>query len=162
MPWRLVSSPPAPPDADSGAEPVRVEYDAPASCPAEEAFWAAVTARTPKVRRGEEGAAARTFSIKLVAGGDESTEHLVVRALDGSTTEREVAGDTQDCLSQACDGVSFVYVSSQCADHRIDGNETDIDCGGSACGPCAIGMKCTTNFDRQTGYCAGYLVHVCD
>jgi hypothetical protein len=84
----------APPDADSSAEPVRVEYDAPASCPVEEAFWAAVTARTPKVRRGEEGAPARTFAIKLVAGGDESTGHLVVRALDGSTSEREVAGDT--------------------------------------------------------------------
>jgi hypothetical protein len=53
-----------------------------------------VTARTPKVRRDEGDAAARTFAIKLVARGDESLGHLVVRALDGSTTEREVAGDT--------------------------------------------------------------------
>lgn len=76
------------------AEPVLVEYEAPASCPAEESFWAAVMARTSKVRRGDEGRPSRTFVIRLAAGNDGSTGHLAVRAVDGSTTEREVAGDT--------------------------------------------------------------------
>jgi hypothetical protein len=81
-------------EPDPSAEPVRVEYEAPEGCPVEGAFWAAVTARTPKVRRGEASAPARTFAIRLSTEGDGSTGHLVVRAVDGSTTEREVAGDT--------------------------------------------------------------------
>jgi hypothetical protein len=51
-------------------------------------------ARTPKVRRGDGAAPARTFVVRLAATSDESTGHLVVRAPDGSTAEREVVGDT--------------------------------------------------------------------
>jgi hypothetical protein len=80
--------------ADVDAELVRVQYVAPPSCPSEDAFWAAMMARTPKVRRADAGAPARTFVIRLAAGTDESTGHLVVRAVDGSTTEREVVGDS--------------------------------------------------------------------
>lgn len=87
----------APADASGEElETVRVQYEAAPGCPSEEAFWAALSARTPKVRRGDGEAPVRTFSIRLEPSAGESTGHLVVRALDGSTTERELVGDTCD------------------------------------------------------------------
>ena len=56
-----------------------------------------------------------------------------------------------DCASNACDANTLTCVSSQCADHRLDGTESDIDCGGS-CNACAVGQKCNTNLDCTTGH----------
>jgi hypothetical protein len=58
-----------------------------------------------------------------------------------------------DCSSQACDGVSSKCVANQCLDHRQDGRETDIDCGGAnSCVRCRAGMKCSMNGDCQAGH----------
>lgn len=40
-----------------------------------------------------------------------------------------------------------------CKDHRRDGEETDIDCGGSFCPPCGAGKKCGRARDCQSGLC---------
>src|ERR1019366_3936206 len=42
-----------------------------------------------------------------------------------------------DCVNSACDVGSLKCVSSQCGDHRQDGAETDVDCGGGICSACA-------------------------
>jgi hypothetical protein len=47
---------------------------------------------------------------------------------------------------------------SSCSDGVLNGDETDIDCGGS-CGPCAVG-RCAANTDCTGGTCvAGYCAH---
>jgi hypothetical protein len=43
-------------------------------------------------------------------------------------------------------------VTSSCSDVVQDGNETDVDCGGS-CAPCADGLKCQVDADCQSGFC---------
>ncbi len=53
-----------------------------------------------------------------------------------------------DCSSNACDALTFVCASSQCNDHKQDGTESDVDCGGT----CAIGQRCNTSFDCQVGH----------
>ncbi len=58
-----------------------------------------------------------------------------------------------DCVLQACDGVALKCDSSQCSDHRQDGMETDVDCGGAVCAACASGQHCLTDFDCQSGLC---------
>lgn len=65
-----------------------------------------------------------------------------------------------DCVSNACDGISLTCVSNQCSDHRTDGQETDVDCGGAVCSPCASGQKCMLNFDCQSGICV-MSTHTC-
>jgi hypothetical protein len=61
----------------------------------------------------------------------------------------------EDCGSMACDAVSLKCVAYQCADHRVDGMETDVDCGGG-CDQCATGQKCRWNGDCQPGHvCIG-------
>lgn len=41
-----------------------------------------------------------------------------------------------------------------CADRVLDGDETDLDCGGS-CGTCPGGARCASGDDCQTGACDG-------
>jgi hypothetical protein len=61
-----------------------------------------------------------------------------------------------DCASNACDATSHVCVASSCADHRKDGIETDVDCGGGVCPGCAAGQRCATSRDCAAGLaCAG-------
>lgn len=53
---------------------------------------------------------------------------------------------TADCVApNICQ--NFSCVSPTCNDNMKDGQETDKDCGGPACGPCADGLKCNGNGD---------------
>jgi hypothetical protein len=58
-----------------------------------------------------------------------------------------------DCTSMACDGVSAVCVGDSCLDHRQDGTETNVDCGGdnAACARCPLGKKCLVTSDCVAG-----------
>src|SRR5581483_12242682 len=79
---------------------------------------------------------------------------------DGAETDTDCGGGTcpgcglglncqtdVDCTSNACDGISLLCVSNPCSDHRQDGLETDIDCGGGTCSTCVVGKKCLVNSD---------------
>ncbi len=58
-----------------------------------------------------------------------------------------------DCTTNACDGIASVCVASQCNDHRRDGDETDVDCGGSdSCGRCTVGERCVVKSDCLPGH----------
>jgi len=57
-----------------------------------------------------------------------------------------------DCTSNACDGITFTCDTNQCFDHKKDGAETDVDCGGGTCSACAVGLRCSTSLDCQPGH----------
>jgi hypothetical protein len=58
-----------------------------------------------------------------------------------------------DCTTDACDGIASVCVTTQCDDHRRDGNETDVDCGGTdSCSRCTEGERCMVNSDCLPGH----------
>jgi hypothetical protein len=48
-----------------------------------------------------------------------------------------------------------------CNDNQTNGNETDIDCGGSCFDQCAIGQQCLVQADCASGLCSA-LYHVCE
>lgn len=48
---------------------------------------------------------------------------------------------------------SFVEAST-CKDGVQDGDESDVDCGGTTCLPCANGKKCSTRKDCASAVCA--------
>jgi hypothetical protein len=58
-----------------------------------------------------------------------------------------------DCTSNACDASSSLCVASQCSDHRKDGREADVDCGGGVCPTCPNGKGCENNLDCTSGAC---------
>ena len=64
-----------------------------------------------------------------------------------------------DCVSSACDSMTLTCVVSQCDDHRVDGAETDVDCGGP-CPTCATGKVCKVDDDCSTFACDAYM-HAC-
>ena len=77
------------------------------------------------------------------------------------TGSKKCLGDN-DCTSNACDATSLTCVSNQCADHRLDGNESDVDCGGGTCPRCTMGEMCNSNFDCQAGHtCSTSVPHKC-
>ncbi len=44
---------------------------------------------------------------------------------------------------------------TMCGDGALNSDETDIDCGGNACGPCAVGKNCSKESDCETNLCEG-------
>ncbi|HTA89535.1 MAG TPA: hypothetical protein VK745_08165 [Polyangiaceae bacterium] len=65
-----------------------------------------------------------------------------------------------DCMSLSCDAIKLICINNQCADHRTDGYETDVDCGGGNCNACAVSQKCMSSFDCQPGHFCN-VMHVC-
>jgi hypothetical protein len=51
--------------------------------------------------------------------------------------------------------------SARCSNGEKDGDETDVDCGGS-CGACTVGRACATGTDCESGYCPADDLVCCD
>ena len=63
-----------------------------------------------------------------------------------------------DVLSPSADnpgGAGAGASDPTCADQVQNGGESDVDCGGDACAPCALGRACVTAADCRSGNCTG-------
>lgn len=58
-----------------------------------------------------------------------------------------------DCISGICDEASSTCIASRCEDMEKNGLETDVDCGGLFCEPCADGSFCLENVDCESEVC---------
>jgi hypothetical protein len=61
---------------------------------------------------------------------------------------------------------SIIDAEANCADGLLNGMETDVDCGGDSCAPCALTQICLNDADCSSGNCvdcsSGECVgHVC-
>lgn len=56
------------------------------------------------------------------------------------------------CASGTC---APTALADSCHDRVRDGNETDVDCGGSTCQACGFTASCTLGTDCQSGACDG-------
>ena len=56
-----------------------------------------------------------------------------------------------DCASKIC--TSNLCVPASCADETKNDTETDVDCGGGTCAPCAPGLTCLVDTDCDSGVC---------
>lgn len=55
----------------------------------------------------------------------------------------------------ANDGCPSTPTASTCNDNAMNGEESDVDCGGRACARCAQGSTCRTHSDCATSRCEG-------
>lgn len=62
-----------------------------------------------------------------------------------------------DCLSGQCTGAPLSCSQSSCKNGVTDGDETDVDCGGSCAAKCGGGKTCAAGGDCLSGSCS-----VCD
>ena len=72
-----------------------------------------------------------------------------------------VSSKDPDASPGGGDAHSNADASSPCSNGTKDGNETDVDCGGS-CGPCSAGKTCATGNDCASGNCPGDDLVCCD
>lgn len=56
------------------------------------------------------------------------------------------------CADPECNGSGGVCVAATCEDGRTNGDETDVDCGGS-CEPCVANAACVDEDDCRSGVC---------
>ena len=61
--------------------------------------------------------------------------------------------DNSDCggATPVCD--QNLCVGAECTDNMTNGMETDVDCGGPDCAPCANGLACQVFGDCSSAYC---------
>ena len=57
----------------------------------------------------------------------------------------------------SCEAGALTCVATECSDGMKDGSETDVDCGGSTCSPCGLGMACLVNADCTSFGCDVHL-----
>jgi hypothetical protein len=60
-----------------------------------------------------------------------------------------------DCASGVCTSGVCKAPAASCGDAALDGTETDVDCGGPACPPCAVGKACGAATDCAARRCVG-------
>ena len=105
------------------------------------------------------------------AGGDTCLQAFAnlldhLQATAAGTANGVWVGYTYWCIdsSSTTSGTDFVngsgwstikpHLPSTCASGAKDGNETDVDCGGT-CRRCADGLSCAKDYDCQSGSCVG-------
>ena len=69
------------------------------------------------------------------------------------TTSSSTGGASSSSSGTGGTGGSPITATGTCADGTLDLGETDIDCGGDACGPCGPAQACLTDADCATLLC---------
>ncbi len=67
----------------------------------------------------------------------------------------DTCGAAADCMSGVCDGVTMQCSAATCTDSTTNGDETDVDCGGSCPNACGTGDTCAVAGDCVSGVCDG-------
>ncbi len=89
-------------------------------------------------------------AVKALGTDCESGHHC-----DGQGNCVECNKDADCTPPNECNADSHLCVSPSCSNNTKDPGETDTDCGGPKCKPCAIGQTCATGTDCLTGKCTG-------
>jgi hypothetical protein len=71
---------------------------------------------------------------------------------DGAGACVECLADTDCTQGQVC-GQHSCVTEGACSDETQNGSETDVDCGGSSCGPCDDGFECLVDQDCASDLC---------
>jgi hypothetical protein len=110
---------------------------------------------------------ANTTSYRDVSVGSNATYFYRVRAKkDGGFSDLSDVASAQ-CVAASClpacngsldCGLGYICVASLCVPHCndgvLDGDESDVDCGGNACvARCLAGQTCSVNGDCASGIC---------
>ena len=91
----------ATPDLAQGATPVRIEFDAPAGCSGEDAFFSSLRSRTDRVRHADGSEPHTTLQVRLTRTRGRVLGELRVVDDRGGTDTRKMQGASCDDVVQA-------------------------------------------------------------
>jgi hypothetical protein len=80
--------------AQDAPEPLAVAYEAPEGCPAADAFFREITARTTRARAAQPNERARVMHVVVAKQGEEYAGRLWIQDANASSTARSVSGKT--------------------------------------------------------------------
>lgn len=69
--------------------------------------------------------------------------------------------ESEVCIRRASGGIDNLCSLAECANQRLDQNETDIDCGGPDCGTCEAGQTCQLSRDCDGRSCGAFCEQPC-
>ncbi len=99
-----------------------------------------------------DGTCAAATCDDAVRNGDEASVDCggscPVACSDGSDCTAD-----DDCESAVCDSTKMTCTAPTCDDGVRNGDESDVDCGGSCPSTCAEGSACTASSECSTGVC---------
>lgn len=96
--------------AQESSEPLSVHYAAASSCPPADEFFAAVQARSSRVRRAADEASARTVHVKLYRKRDTFVGELAIQDRGRASRVRQVSGATCDEVASAVALIAAVSI----------------------------------------------------
>ena len=80
--------------AQEAPEPLSVAYEAPAGCPASDAFFREIAARTTRARASKPNERARVMHVVVTKSGEQHVGKLWIEEANASSTARSVSGKT--------------------------------------------------------------------
>lgn len=118
-------------------------------------------ASTGEATTGDDGGATAQVTTQTpTTGTGESTESpttaaSVTNATTGDATTGEVTTGDEESTGHVSRGESTTDAPpvESCEDGLVNQDETDVDCGGAVCGPCADGLLCTADEDCVVASC---------
>jgi hypothetical protein len=98
------------------------------------------------------GQCAEALCTDGVQNGTESDVDCGGTSCNGCAIGETCTADS-DCADQYCDANTDTCATPTCTDGIENGEESDVDCGGSSCNGCADGKACTADSDCTNQYC---------
>jgi hypothetical protein len=101
---------------------------------------------------GRKAGGGRSGAVPLAALGVGLVVSIACSGRSGASPDGSSCAVATDCQSLVCSSGTCQVPTS--TDGAKNGDETDIDCGGSSAPPCAVGLDCIDNHDCKSGACA--------
>ncbi len=109
-------------------------------------------------RHPRVGAAAATILLLVASGCNSLTGSGDLETPNGGSGAASHAGGSVGhggVSNNGAGGSGGEGLPPECKSGSQDGAETDVDCGGPSCNPCADGLKCNAPSDCESQVCAG-------
>lgn len=140
-------------------------------CGSDNHCWRLGTGPKPTGGNGQDAGAPSSKDGPDAASGDPA--HCTNGVKDGDETGKDCAGSCStrcpkgegcgtdaDCQSGLCNQKTKTCADGPCSNDVLDGDETDVDCGGPKCAPCDLGKNCKVNGDCKQSIC-NTKTHLC-
>lgn len=108
---------------------------------------------------GDDPVATATTNVATTASLSTSSSTSTTNASDVTTTSSSTGSQAETTDASTTTGDSDPTTSdstgtvASCENEAQDGDETDVDCGGSTCSACELGADCQVGTDCNTGFC---------